>query len=88
MENMILTAWNEGIGSCWIGSVNREEVRKLFNIPNEYQIYGVLALGYPAEKPILEEIDKNGDIKYWLDDNDVLHVPKRKLADIIHYEGF
>ncbi len=91
IENMILTAWNEGIGSCWIGSVNRENVRKLFNIPDEYQINDVLALGYPAESPVMEEIqDSNNENahKYWLDENDVLHVPKRRLSEIVHYEKF
>ena len=91
MENMILTAWNEGIGSCWIGSVNRENVRKIFNIPDNYKIQDILALGYPDEAPVMEEInnpdDKNAH-KYWLDENNVLHVPKRKLSEIVHYEKF
>ena len=30
IENMILTAWECGIGSCWMGSVNRDKIRKLF----------------------------------------------------------
>ena len=86
IENMILTAWNEGVGSCWIGSVNRENVRKLFDIPEEYQINDVLALGYPAESPVMEEMKESH--KYWLDENDVLHVPKRRLSEITHYEKF
>ncbi|MFA5864950.1 MAG: nitroreductase family protein [Phycisphaerae bacterium] len=87
MENMILTAWNENVGSCWIGSVvNHDVVKRQYEIPADYHIFGVLALGYPAEQPVMEEMA--GSIKYWLDENDRLHVPKRPLKDIAHYETF
>ncbi len=86
MENMILTAWSQDIGSCWLASVDHDNVKKLFAIPDEYQIFGVLALGYPAEQPVAEEMKDS--IQYWLDDENRLHVPKRPLQKITHYEGF
>ncbi len=87
MENMILTAWNEGVGCCWIGSVtDREAVRRIFEIPQDYHIFGVLAMGFAGEQPIMETADDS--IKYWLDDNDRLHVPKRPLEKIVHHEKF
>lgn len=79
--NILLTAAEEGIGTCWIGSINRDEVRKQFNIPERYQIDSLIALGYEAEHPVVE--DENGSIKYYKDESGVLHVPKRKLKDII-----
>ena len=45
IENMILVAVEEGIGSCWIGSVKREELAKILNIPEHCKIDSVLALG-------------------------------------------
>ncbi|HKJ40907.1 MAG TPA: hypothetical protein VKA27_02390 [Sunxiuqinia sp.] len=42
----------------------------------------VLALGKSAEKVVLEEME-NGDYKYWRDENDEHHVPKRSLDDLI-----
>jgi len=86
VENMILTAWNEGVGSCWIGSVDREEVARLFDVPSGYRIFDVVALGYPGERPVVEVLTDSH--KYWLDENDVLHVPKRPLKDIVHHEKF
>ncbi len=87
IENMILTAWNEGVGSCWIGSVlNRDLVRQQFGIPAGHHIFGVLALGYPAELPVVEVLKDS--VKYWLDENDQLHVPKRRLSEIVHHEKF
>jgi len=47
-----------------------------------------MTLGYPAEKPIYEDADKNSSIKYYKDSSGTLHVPKRKLKDIIHFNYF
>jgi len=80
-QNIFLTALEEGIGSCWIFSVDRDAVRKLLNIPDRYEINSVTALGYPAESPVME--DENGSIRYYKDGAGVLHVPKRKLDDVI-----
>jgi len=86
VENMILTGWEHGIASCWLLSVERKEVRYLLKIPETYVIDSVLALGYPAEEPV-EEIMRES-IKYWKDKEGRLHVPKRKLKDILHFNGF
>lgn len=86
IENMILTALEEGVGSCWLGSIDRNQLRSVFDIPQHYQIDSVLALGYPDESPVVEEAKDS--IKYWKDDQGVLHVPKRKLSDIVHYNRF
>jgi hypothetical protein len=43
----------------------------------------VIALGKPGEKVVLETVGADGDTAYWNDANDVHHVPKRKLDDII-----
>ena len=37
----------------------------------------------PGEKIVLETVGPDGDTAYWHDANDVHHVPKRKLDDII-----
>jgi nitroreductase len=50
-----------------------------------YTIALVVALGYPNESTIAEEF--SGSIKYWQDERNVLHVPKRKLGDILHRNG-
>ena len=83
---MILVGVEEGIGSCWIGSVQRKELAKILNVPEHCQIASVLALGYADESPVAEDTDE--DIAYYLDDKDVLHVPKRKLKDVLHYQRY
>ena len=82
IENILLAAWEEGIGSCWIGSVHRKKVKKILRIPHHLEVNSIIALGYCNETPVVEEMKDK--IKYWKDDEGVLHVPKRKLADIVH----
>lgn len=86
VENMCLAAWSKGIGSCWIISVDRDRMRSLFQVPDSYRIDSVLALGYPAEAPLIE--DMKDSIEYWKDDEGRLHVPKRRLEDVIHFNRF
>ncbi|MEW6009267.1 MAG: nitroreductase family protein [Candidatus Omnitrophota bacterium] len=86
MENMILTAWNEGIASCWLGAIDKERIRQILAVPSYYNVEFVLALGYSAEKSVLEEYKR--DVKYWKDDSGVMHVPKRSLKDIVHKNKF
>lgn len=80
-QSIFLAALEEGIGTCWMGAINRDEIRAILSIPERYIIDTVIALGYPAESPVAE--DENGSVKYYKDENGVLHVPKRKLEDVI-----
>lgn len=86
IENMILAAWEQGIGSCWLLSVQRRRVQEILKIPTTLKIDSVLALGYPNEEPIAEIMKDS--IEYWKDRTGRLHVPKRKLEDIIHFNKF
>lgn len=81
IENMILFALSEGIGSCWIGSLNREAISELLNIPDKYDVDSVLALGYPDEQP--KEVLLTDSVKYYKKEG-ILHVPKRAFNDVFH----
>lgn len=81
IENIVLTAWEEGIGACIMGAIEREKISKIFNLPSHYYLDLVIALGYLAEKPVIEE--KYGH--YWRDEKGILHVPKRSLKEILHW---
>lgn len=82
-QTIMLGATEKGIGGCMIGSVDRPRLRAILSIPERYEILLVLALGYPKEKVVLEDVDSDGSIKYYRDGQDVHHVPKRRLEDII-----
>jgi nitroreductase len=82
-QSILLGAAERGLGGCMIGSIERKGLRTALGIPGHLEILLVIALGRPKEKVVTEEVGPEGDIKYWRDSEDVHHVPKRKLKDII-----
>jgi nitroreductase len=82
IENILLTAMEEGIATCWLGAIDRDKLRQILGVPEYCAIDSVVALGYPNEKSVVEETDET--IKYWKDDTGLFHVPKRKLHTILH----
>ena len=82
-QTIMLAATERGLGGCMIGSVDREQLRAVLDVPERYQILLVLALGKPAEKVVLEPVGPTGDIRYYRDEDDVHHVPKRSLEEVI-----
>lgn len=51
IQSMLLRAHSLGIGSCWIGAFNRNEIKKILNIPDEWHIPTLAIFGYPNEYP-------------------------------------
>lgn len=82
-----MVAYDEGLGSCIIGSVDRQKLREILNLPGHLDIILVISLGYPAERSVAEEM-KNDNVRYWLDDYEVLHVPKRRLEEIVKWNSY
>ncbi len=82
-QSMLLGAVEQGLGGCIIGAINRAGLQKALKIPDRYEILLVLAIGRPKEKVIIEQVDSGGDVKYWRDEDQVHHVPKRTLDDLI-----
>lgn len=82
LQTILLTAAEKGYGGCAIASCDRDKLHLLLEIPHNLEIGCVISLGKPKEKVVLEEV-KDNDIKYWRDEDDVHHVPKRTLEDLI-----
>ncbi|NLT95328.1 MAG: nitroreductase family protein [Clostridia bacterium] len=83
-QTILLGAVEKGYGGCMIASFKKKEIAELFNLPEDkYEPLLVIALGKPKEVVVIDEVGPDGDIKYWRDENQVHHVPKRALKDII-----
>jgi nitroreductase len=51
IQSMVLTAWNEGVGSNWVGfDGTLSEVAAELGLPANLQLVAVLPFGYPAKK--------------------------------------
>lgn len=50
-QNMLLAAWEKGIGSCWVGAFNEEQARETLVLPSYVRPLAIVPLGYPAAQP-------------------------------------
>lgn len=82
-QTIMLGAADLGLGGCMIGSVKRAELAANLHLPQQFEILLVLALGKPVEQVVVETIGEDGSVRYWRDEQQVHHVPKRKLEEII-----
>jgi len=76
MENLVLAATGEGLGTCWIGKFNEKAIREMLKIPSRFRVVALLALGYKREKT---------DIS-----SKVLHLirPRKRLEKIVSLEEY
>ena len=82
-QSILLTAVEKGLGGCLVASINREKLHDDLSIPVRYDIIHIIALGKPKETVVIDPVGATGDIRYWRDENQVHHVPKRSLDDIV-----
>jgi len=48
---MILEAYEQGLGTCWIGHFDERKVKEVLGIPDNVRVVAITPLGYPAESP-------------------------------------
>ena len=51
IQNMLLTAHSLGLGSCWVGAFDEEEIRRICNLPEHVNVQGIITIGYADENP-------------------------------------
>jgi nitroreductase len=49
IDHITLAATAEGLGTCWIGAFDADEVKAVLGIPDDIVVVEVLPLGYPAD---------------------------------------
>jgi nitroreductase len=82
-QSILLGAREMGLAGCMLAAVKRPKLRRLFDIPTPMKIKLVLAVGKPRETIVIDTVNIGSDIRYWRDENQVHHVPKRRLKDIV-----
>jgi len=50
LQNLVLAAWEEGLGTCWVGAFDEEGVKGALEIPQDVRVVAMTPLGYPAEQ--------------------------------------
>lgn len=82
-QSILLGATEKGLGGCIIGTVQRPALQEALKIPAHLEILLAIALGKPKENVMIEPLGPGGDIKYYRDEAQNHHVPKRSIEDVI-----
>lgn len=83
LQAITLGARALGIGACILKAFDPGKVAAALGIDTlRFMPRYVVALGYPAEKVVIEEM-RDGDFKYWRSPDGTHHVPKRPLSELI-----
>ncbi len=64
-EHLCLTAHALGLGTCWMGWYNEEQIKSAFNIPDGIRIVGLTPLGYPNQEPKPRPRKELADIAFY-----------------------
>lgn len=49
MEHFVLSATNEGYGTCWIAAIDEDIIKKVLSIPQNYKVVALTPIGEIAE---------------------------------------
>ena len=85
LQAITLGAVAEGLGCCIIKSFNLPLLKEKLHIEDRYEPLYVLALGYPLEEVVLEDLvgSDNRKVEYYRTPDAIHHVPKRTLEDLL-----
>jgi nitroreductase len=75
MQNMVIAATGEGLGTCWVGSFDEAKIKLECKIPEHFEVVALLAVGYPVEGRLAG--GAFGLIRR-----------RKKLQDIVSYEEY
>ncbi|GAB6180016.1 nitroreductase family protein [Desulfotomaculum defluvii] len=51
VQNIMLAALEEGLGTCWVGAFNEEKVQETLEMPPGRRPVAIIPIGYPVEVP-------------------------------------
>lgn len=86
IQSMQLIACERGLGCCWLGAIQRETLHELLQLPSGQEVVYLLAVGYPAEEPLMEDVSERESHAYYVDGENRLHVPKLCLEDVVQWQ--
>ena len=82
VTNILLAAHDMGIASCWIGALDRESLKNVFSLSERFNLLYLVALGYGAQESLMVDM-KDGDVKYFMGEDNILRVPKRTMEEVL-----
>lgn len=65
VQNILLAAWNRGIGTCWVGAFNEQLVKDALILPTDIRPLALITLGYPAIEPLRMGRRKTSEVLHY-----------------------
>lgn len=62
---MMLHATALGLGTCWIGGLDRQAIAAILHVPADWEIVGLLTIGYPDESPPPRQCKPLADVLHY-----------------------
>jgi len=72
-----------GYAACMLLSIDKPRIAQAVKLPSDMAIELLIAIGKPGEKIVLEELNPGTPTPYWRTADQVHHVPKRRLQDVL-----
>jgi len=66
IQNILLLAVGKGLGTCWVGAFNEDELTKFLKLSDGQRPVAIIPIGYPAEDPPRRKKDTLRDVSKWL----------------------
>ncbi len=85
IQSMQMAAFEKGLGCCWLGAINRQNLHGILGLAEKQQVLFLLAIGVPDEAPVSEDVTNPDDVKYYLDGDNRLHIPKLTVDSIARW---
>jgi nitroreductase len=62
---MTLEAFNQGLGTCWVGTTSAKDAHRIMGLPDEVFVHDLLCMGYPGEDPKPRPRKEFDQIVFW-----------------------
>lgn len=81
--SMILTAQNEGVSSCWMMAIDKNNICNICGVDQKkLSLHSLISFGYPAMTSRAEPMKYDKSVRYYFDEEGTLCVPKRHFEDV------
>ncbi len=79
--SICLAATELGLGSVWLGAIDRAEIKAALGLDEKYDVTYLVGIGYAAQEG--STYDMEDSIRYYFDDEENVHVPKRSIEEVV-----
>ena len=64
IQNLLLRAYDLGLGTCWVGAFDESEVASALNLDSHVRPVAIITVGYPAERPLSRRKDVEEIVRF------------------------